>query len=98
MARPARMTGPEVDAALATLPGWARVEGREAITRTYRFADFGAAWGWMSRVALAAEKMDHHPEWKNVWNRVEVVLTTHDPKGLTVLDFDLARAMDKAAA
>lgn len=98
MARPAPMTGPEVDAALATLPGWARVEGREAITRTYRFADFGAAWGWMSRVALAAEKMDHHPEWKNVWNRVEVVLTTHDPKGLTQLDFDLARAMDKAAA
>ncbi len=79
---------------LAELSGWALTDGRDAITRTFTFADFSAAWGFMSRVALAAEKMDHHPEWTNVWNRVSVTLSTHDAGGLTERDVELARAMD----
>ena len=82
-------------AALArNLPGWAMAEGRDAITRTFRFADFSAAWGFMSRVALLAEKHDHHPEWSNVWNRVEITLTTHDAGGLSARDVALAKAID----
>lgn len=83
--------------ALAGLPGWAPVRGRDAIGKTFRFADFNAAFGWMSRVALMAERLDHHPEWRNVYNRVEVVLTTHDAGGVTGLDVELARFMDAAA-
>jgi 4a-hydroxytetrahydrobiopterin dehydratase len=84
--------------ALKQLPRWTAVEGgRDAIARTYRFADFAAAFGWMTRVALAAEKLDHHPEWFNVYNRVEVVLATHDADGVTELDVTLARLMDMAA-
>lgn len=82
---------------LATLDGWSRVDGREAIARSFKFADFNAAFGFMARVALEAERMGHHPEWFNVWNRVEVVLATHDAGGLTSLDFDLARAMNRIA-
>lgn len=78
--------------------GWRMVEGRDAIARGYRFADFNAAWGFMARVALWAEKWDHHPEWTNVWNRVDVVLTTHDAGGLSELDIRLARKMDALAA
>ncbi len=78
--------------ALASLPGW-----RDAIGRSYRFADFNAAFGFMARVALMAEKLDHHPEWSNVYNRVEVVLTTHDAGGVTSLDVALATFMDQAA-
>ncbi|WP_395672962.1 4a-hydroxytetrahydrobiopterin dehydratase [Phenylobacterium sp.] len=82
--------------ALKSLPGWEAVEGeRDAIRRTYRFADFNAAFGFMSRVALMAEKLDHHPEWFNVYNRVEVTLTTHDADGVTALDVRLARFMDE---
>ena len=77
--------------------GWRMVDGRDAIARSYRFADFNAAWGFMSRVALWAEKWDHHPEWTNVWNRVEVVLTTHDAGGLSMLDVQLAQKMDALA-
>lgn len=84
--------------ALAELPGWTVVDGRDAIARSFRFADFGAAWGFMSRVALVAEKMDHHPEWTNVYNRVEVVLSTHDAGGVTERDVELARAMERIAA
>ena len=84
-------------AALATLSGWQAVEGRDAIAKTFRFKDFNAAFGWMARVALAAEKLDHHPEWFNVYNRVEVVLATHDAGGVTELDVTLARLMDAAA-
>lgn len=84
--------------ALAGLPGWAPVPGREAIGKVFRFADFNAAFGWMSQVALMAERLDHHPEWRNVYNRVEVVLTTHDAGGLTELDFQLAGFMDRTAA
>lgn len=76
------------------LPGWAMVEGRDAITRTFRFANFSEAWGFMARVALLAEKQDHHPEWSNVWNRVEIILSTHDAGGLSARDVALARAID----
>lgn len=82
-------------AALAdTLPGWSLVEGRDAIRRRFVFRDFSEAWGFMARVALLAEKHDHHPEWSNVWNRVEIVLTTHDAGGLSERDVALARAID----
>lgn len=96
MARPERLTDLALLAPLLAA-GWTLGEGRDAITRTYRFADFSAAWGFMSRAALVAEKLDHHPEWTNVWNRVTVVLTTHDAGGLTQLDLHLAAAMDRLA-
>jgi 4a-hydroxytetrahydrobiopterin dehydratase len=84
-------------AALKDLAGWAAVDGRDAIARTYRFRDFNAAFGFMSRVALVAEKLDHHPEWSNVYSRVDVVLATHDADGVTALDVQLATFMDNAA-
>ncbi|MGL5362417.1 MAG: 4a-hydroxytetrahydrobiopterin dehydratase [Bosea sp. (in: a-proteobacteria)] len=84
-------------AALAGLNGWSMVEGRDAIFKRFQFADFNAAFGWMTRMALVAEKMDHHPEWFNVYRTVEVTLSTHDAGGLTALDIKLATAMDKAA-
>jgi 4a-hydroxytetrahydrobiopterin dehydratase len=84
-------------AALATLPGWSATPGRDAIAKSFRFADFNAAFGFMARVALVAEKMDHHPEWSNVYNKVDVVLTTHDAGGVTDKDVALARFMDEAA-
>lgn len=77
-----------------SLPGWAMVAGRDAITRSFTFADFSAAWGFMSRVALAAEAMGHHPEWFNVWNRVDITLSTHDAGGLSRNDLALAQAID----
>jgi 4a-hydroxytetrahydrobiopterin dehydratase len=89
---------PAARAALpADLPQWRPVEGRDAIARTLHFADFNAAWGFMSRVALLAEKHDHHPEWSNVWNRVEITLTTHDAGGLSARDVALAKAIDGLA-
>lgn len=84
--------------ALAGLPAWQRVDGRDAITRTFKFKDFNAAFGFMARAALKAEQLDHHPEWSNVYNRVEVTLTTHDAGGLTTLDIELAAFMDTIAA
>lgn len=85
-------------AALADLPAWSVADGdRDAISRTFRFSDFNAAFGFMTRVALKADKMDHHPEWSNVYNRVEVLLTTHDADGVTDLDVQMARFMDEAA-
>jgi 4a-hydroxytetrahydrobiopterin dehydratase len=84
--------------ALETLAHWNRADDpREAISRTFVFADFNAAFGFMTRVALKADQMDHHPEWANIYNRVEVVLTTHDADGVTGLDLDLARFMDTVA-
>jgi 4a-hydroxytetrahydrobiopterin dehydratase len=80
------------------LPAWRMAEGRDAIQRTFKFKDFSEAFGFMARAALVAEKMDHHPEWTNVWNRVEVVLSTHDAGGLTERDLKLAEAMDRLAA
>jgi 4a-hydroxytetrahydrobiopterin dehydratase len=85
-------------AAMHELSGWSAAEGRDALTKTFRFADFNAAFGWMARVALLAEKLDHHPEWFNVYNRVEVLLATHDADGVTALDLEMARFMDAAAA
>lgn len=93
-----KLSPERVEQALAELAGWSRVDGREAIRKAFRFADFSAAWGFMSRAALLAEKMDHHPEWSNVYNRVEVVLSTHDAGGITEADVKLARAMDGFAA
>ncbi|MCC7268354.1 MAG: 4a-hydroxytetrahydrobiopterin dehydratase [Caulobacteraceae bacterium] len=84
-------------AALAQLPAWSAVEGRDAIRREFRFADFNEAFGFMTRVALKADQLDHHPEWFNVYNRVEVLLATHDADGVTELDVELARFMDAAA-
>jgi 4a-hydroxytetrahydrobiopterin dehydratase len=82
------------DTALATLDGWTLVDGRDAISKTFTFGDFNAAFGFMSRAALKAEAVDHHPEWFNVWNKVDVVLSTHDAGGLTKLDMELAAFMD----
>ncbi|MGP1274168.1 MAG: 4a-hydroxytetrahydrobiopterin dehydratase [Caulobacterales bacterium] len=87
------------EAALEQLPGWIRVEGsRDAITRTLKFEDFNAAFGFMTRVALKADAMNHHPEWFNVYNRVEIVLTTHDCDGVSALDVEMARFIDAAAS
>jgi 4a-hydroxytetrahydrobiopterin dehydratase len=82
---------------LKDLDGWALGSDGLSITRSFRFASFGEAFGFMAECALAAEKMDHHPEWSNVYRNVEVKLSTHDAKGLTDLDFKLAAAFDKAA-
>ncbi len=82
---------------IAGLAGWTDVEGRDAIKKTFRFGDFNHAFGFMSRVALMAERLDHHPEWFNVYNRVEVTLATHDAGGVTDLDISLARFMDQIA-
>jgi 4a-hydroxytetrahydrobiopterin dehydratase len=93
-----RLSGNARTAALAGLSGWTEVKGRDAITRTFTFADFNAAFGFMTRVALAAEKADHHPEWRNVYKTVEVVLSTHDAGGLTARDIALAKQMDAFAS
>lgn len=84
--------------ALAVLKGWSLAEGRDAMTKRFVFHDFNEAFGWMSRVAMLAEKLDHHPEWRNVYRTVEVTLTTHDAGGLTELDIRMARAMDMMAS
>lgn len=90
-----RLQGEDRLKALASIPTWQEVEGRDAIARQFRFKDFNAAFGFMTRAALVAEKHDHHPEWFNVYNRVEVTLSTHDAGGLTEKDVALARAMDE---
>lgn len=84
-------------AAVARLGGWAAADGRDAIVKTFRFGDFNAAFGFMTRVALMADRLDHHPEWFNVYNRVEVLLATHDADGVTELDVRLATFMDSIA-
>ena len=89
-----RLSDAEADAAMHELADWALRADGQAITRRFTFADFSAAFGFMTRVALAAEKADHHPEWSNVWNRVDVVLTTHDAGGLSARDVALAKAID----
>jgi 4a-hydroxytetrahydrobiopterin dehydratase len=94
MARPVKIGA---QAALARLDGWAVPQDRDAIVKTFKFADFNAAFAFMTRVALMAEKLDHHPEWFNVYNRVEVTLATHDADGVTELDVNLAQFMDAAA-
>jgi 4a-hydroxytetrahydrobiopterin dehydratase len=96
MTRPSKIGAAQ---ALKSLPHWKALDGeRDAIVRTFQFKDFNAAFGFMTRVALAAEKLDHHPEWFNVYNRVEVLLSTHDADGVTSLDIALATIMDEAAS
>lgn len=95
--RPAKLTGKARQTALASLKGWKKVRGKEAIEKTYTFTDFADAFGWMSRIAIVAEKMDHHPEWFNVYKTVNVTLNTHDAGGITELDIKLAKVMDKFA-
>jgi 4a-hydroxytetrahydrobiopterin dehydratase len=90
-----KLSDAEIEQHLASLPDWERGDGR--IRKAFRFEDFVEAFGWMTRVALVAEKMNHHPEWKNVWASVEVELSTHDAGGLTELDMKLAAAMDALA-
>lgn len=90
----ARLNEEERAVALAALPAWRHDEPRDAITRSFKFADFNAAFGFMSRVALLAEKADHHPEWFNVYNRVDMLLTTHDAGGLSARDVAMAKAID----
>ena len=93
----ARLTDAEREAALARLPEWSLRADGLAICRTFRFTDFAEAFGFMARVAIHAEKADHHPEWFNVYNRVDVTLTTHDADGLSLRDVAMAEAMDAFA-
>jgi 4a-hydroxytetrahydrobiopterin dehydratase len=92
-----KLAGDARKSALSRLKGWSEVTGRDAITRKFVFADFNQAFGFMMRAALVAEKMDHHPEWFNVYKTVEVTLSTHDAGGLTERDIKLAEVMDKIA-
>ena len=94
---PQKLTPEARKGALAELQGWSEVAGRDAITKKFAFEDFSEAFGFMARVALVAEKLDHHPEWVNVYNRVEVTLATHDAGGVTERDIALAGAMDRLA-
>lgn len=93
----AKLEGAARQAALQALAGWQDAKGRDAIVKTFVFADFNAAFGFMTRVAIQADKADHHPEWFNVYNRVEVILTSHDVEGLTKRDVTLAHAIDEIA-
>ena len=95
MSRPSRLSDAEIADRLASLPGWSLAGGK--LRREFLFRDFSEAFGFMARVALVAEKLDHHPDWSNVWNRVTVELWTHDAGGLTELDFQLAEAMNRLA-
>ncbi|HSG56271.1 MAG TPA: 4a-hydroxytetrahydrobiopterin dehydratase [Paracoccaceae bacterium] len=92
-----RLTDSERNAALATLPGWSLRTDGHAISRTFAFADFNAAFGFMTRVALAAERQGHHPDWSNVYSRVDITLTTHEAGGLTMRDITLAQVIDRLA-
>jgi 4a-hydroxytetrahydrobiopterin dehydratase len=92
-----KLSGEARATALKGLKGWSEVNGRDAITKKFVFADFNQAFGFMTRAALVAEKLDHHPEWFNVYKTVEVTLSTHDAGGLTELDVKLAETMDKLA-
>lgn len=93
-----KMTDAEIKDALAELDGWVLLDTRPAIFKKFKFEDFRKAWNFMEDVAIEADEMSHHPEWTNVYNRVEITLTTHDVGGLSELDFDLAAIMDHIAA
>ena len=93
-----KLTDREREAALQGLDGWTYDEARGGIARSFRFSDFSEAFAFMTRVALAAEQADHHPEWTNVWNRVDILLTTHSAGGLTSKDVELAKRIDRFAA
>ena len=90
-----KLTGPAKADALRKLSGWSEVSGRNAISRKFVFKDFNQAFGFMTRVALLAEKADHHPEWSNIYNRVEITLTTHEAGGLSQRDVNMAWAIDR---
>jgi len=93
-----KLSSPDIDLRLREAHGWTLTEeDRDAIRKTYHFEDFSAAFAFMTRVALLAEKLDHHPEWFNVYNRVEIVMSTHDVGGLSTLDFEMACAIDALA-
>ena len=92
-----KLVGAARNAAIGKLGGWNEVSGRDAITKKFVFQDFNAAFGFMTRAALVAEKLDHHPEWFNVYKTVDVTLSTHDAGGVTELDIKLAEAMDRLA-
>ena len=94
---PSKLTDPERRALAASVPAWRVTDAGDAITRDFRFRDFAEAWAFLSRVALLAEKQDHHPDWRNVYNRVTITLSTHDAGGLTGRDVTLARAIDAIA-
>jgi 4a-hydroxytetrahydrobiopterin dehydratase len=91
------LTGSPRAKTVGELEGWVEAKGRDAIVKTFQFKSFSQAWGWMSRVALLAEKMDHHPEWVNVYGRVDVTLSTHSAGGVTEKDIAMARKMDAFA-
>jgi 4a-hydroxytetrahydrobiopterin dehydratase len=93
-----KLSAEQRQAALAALPGWAYDEAQNAIARDFRFRDFSTAFSFMTRVALAAEKADHHPDWSNSWNRVAISLTTHSAGGVTQRDLDLAGSIDAIAS
>lgn len=95
----APLSTPDREALLPPLgeTGWAAIPGRDAIRKILKFRDFSEAWGFMTRAALVAERLNHHPEWKNVYNTVDITLTTHDCRGISRLDIDLAQAMDRLA-
>jgi 4a-hydroxytetrahydrobiopterin dehydratase len=93
-----KLSGEARRQALARLKGWSEVKGRDAISKKFVFADFNQAFGFMTRAALVAEKLDHHPEWFNVYKNVEVTLSTHDSGGVTERDIALAEAMDRLAS
>lgn len=92
-----KLSPTEISEALQSLPGWSKAQKHDAIAKTFAFGNFSEAFGFMSRVALAAEKMDHHPDWSNVYRHVHITLTTHDSGGVTALDIDLARKIEKIA-
>ncbi len=92
-----RLEGAARQEAVKSLLGWSDVAGRDAIEKHYRFADFSAAFAFMTRVAFVAETMNHHPEWSNVWSKVHITLTSHDVKGVSSRDIDLARQTDRLA-
>ena len=94
---PEKLTGNDRRSALSRLPGWSEAKDRDAISKTFTFSDFNEAFGFMTRAALVAEKLDHHPEWFNVYDKVEVTLATHDAGGVTERDVALAEAMDRLA-
>ena len=94
----AKLQGAARAEALKSLAGWAEIDGRDAIGKSFKFKDFNQAWGFMTRIALAAEKLDHHPEWFNVYNRVDIALSTHDAGGLSERDIALAKIIDAAAS
>jgi 4a-hydroxytetrahydrobiopterin dehydratase len=92
-----KLTGATRQTALRQLTGWSEVENRDAIRKSFHFSNFSEAWGFLSRIALSAEKMDHHPEIFNVYNRVEIMLSTHDVNGVSEKDIELARTIDELA-